>query len=203
MTRESDVPDPRERTFDRKGSLCPACGAIIPADAETVSGREGFEVTRCPGCGEEYPTTFRQEDFVTAVTERLRSAGAGDLSEHLAGGGVVPDPASRTGGLPLTAKADLAPGAPERKLTPEKAALSTLGPEMQMTGGGLTPKDGPPAVTGKPEMGREGLMVSSIPDAPKGPASHVGVPAGDIGTPEPPGNDGPSVKKNLRPSGPL
>jgi len=61
MTRESDIPDPRERARDRKGSLCPACGGIIPADAETVSGREGFEVTRCPACGEEYPDSFRQE----------------------------------------------------------------------------------------------------------------------------------------------
>jgi len=140
---------------------------------------------------------------VTAVTERLRTAGAGDLSENLPGRGIVPDPASQPDGLPLTAKADLAPGAPERKLTPGSTAVSALGPEMQVTGGGLTPRDGPPAVTGKPEMGREGLMVSSNPEAPKGPASPVGVPAGDIGTSGPPGDDGPGAKKDTRRPGPL
>ena len=100
MIRENDVSEPRDGVKNHKGSPCPACGAVIPADAESVSGREGFEVTRCPNCGEEYPNTFRQEEFVTAVTERLRTAGAGDLTEHLTGGGAVPDPAKGSGGLP-------------------------------------------------------------------------------------------------------
>jgi hypothetical protein len=154
---------------------CPLCGTAMQEPPVASGNSDGSGVSKCPGCGEEYPNAFLHQEFMSDVTAKFRLEGKGELGglDDSAAPGVERRPLQEGAGLTVA-------GSPEgllsdRALRPGLTASAPLGGSSELN----------PRKTGLPgdevHMGRrpapaEGtLMMSRMPERPEGLAPQPGI----------------------------
>ncbi len=198
MADEAESGHPREMDSRGKAPGCPVCGTAIPEPSAYGGGgaQDGPGVTRCPGCGEEYPDRFMRDEFIHDAAARFRLEGKGELGAFgegdtpkaverpLAAGAVFETGGLRTGGVE---KRELEPG--------DRTALQ-VAPSTELTGMGRGLPGDEVLHSRKPGPQDDGLLSARTPDRPEAPEGPPGVTARGVGRG---GEEAPAPDRKIRP----
>ena len=186
MADDAEPAGPREKGSRGDVPGCPICGTAIPEPVgdPARSDHTGPVVTRCPGCGEEYPEHFLMDDFIQDAAARFRLEGKGELG------------AFGEGGIPKAVDRLLAGGAvfetgsiPDRKVG--KGELVTgdsvgfqVAPTSEIANSGRGLPGDEVLHSRKPGPRDDSLMSARTPEPPAAPEGPPGVTAQGVGRDE-------------------